>query len=135
MKTVFGPVGSCFGLLAAAISLVLLSGCAKKEVEPEFRPLQIHWTLAAGESEQSMPTKDNCVIRLTAKLMGEPPVQESPAEEIAYNVTYGTLKEKPGTLYFNGTCSDLALKGAKECAWSATCDESLNVVVKFHNGD
>lgn len=122
-------------LVIAALAAVLVLGCAKKDPEVQFCPLQIHWLLAPGETEESMPTKDNCVILVTARLMGEAPVQASPVEEIAYSVSYGKSKDDDGSLYFTGACEDQARKMAPECKWSATCDKDLKVVVKFHNGD
>lgn len=119
---------------AAAGVLLVFSGCANKVPEPEYRPLQIRWIPDAGQKDENMPTKDNCVIRLTAKLMGEEAVQASPVEEISYNVAYGQLSDSPGTLYFTGACVDSDRAMAPECRWSATCDQSLEVVVKFHNG-
>jgi len=135
MKTAFLPAVSFVGLAAAVFSVSILGGCAKKEPEVEFRPLQIHWIAEAGTSDESMPTKDNCVIRLTARLMGEAPIQASPIPEISYKVIYGLSKDVAGTLDFTGACSDLSLSAAKECNWTASCDKDLNIVVKFHNGD
>lgn len=121
--------------VACSLAAVLVTGCAKKSPEPEFRPLQIHWIPGVGEDEESMPTKDNCVIRLTAKLMGEDLVQASPVADLAYRVAYGKSKEEAGTLYFTGVCVDAERNSAPECLWKATCSKDLDIVVKFHNGD
>jgi len=136
MKTAFLPAVTFVGFAAAVFSFsMLLGGCAKKEPEVEFRPLQIHWIPDAGVEDESLPTKDNCVIRLTARLMGEAPVQASSIAELSYKVIYGPSKDGAESLYFKGSCSDLGLGEVPECNWSASCDRDLNVVVKFHNGD
>lgn len=136
MKRETSPTVFFVGLVASLVLCVsLLNGCAKKDLETEFRPLQIQWLIAPGESEEDMPTKDNCVIRLTAALMGETVVQSSPIEEIAYTVSYGRKKESPSILYFTGACADSSRMASPECRWSATCDKDLDIVVKFHNGD
>lgn len=121
--------------LGVLLLCFVLGGCAKKELEVDFRPLQIRWMPLPGETDESMPTKDNCVVRLTAQLMGEEPVQASPVEDLAYNVAYGKSKEQPEALYFTGVCDDSSRKLAPECKWTALCDKDLKVVVKFHNGD
>lgn len=113
----------------------LLSGCAKKEPEVDFKPLQMHWILAEGEDESQMPRKDECVILLTARLMAEPPVQASTAGELSYKVTYGRSSENPEILKFDGICKDLSIMDKSECRWTATCDADCKVVVNFHNGD
>jgi hypothetical protein len=115
--------------------LFVFSGCAKKVPEPEFRPIQIHWNLAEGEDESQMPRKDDCVILLTGRLMGESPVQASTAGELSYEVTYRRSPENAKIVEFEGICADLSIMDKPECRWKATCDESLNIVVKFHNGD
>ena len=120
-----------FFLLAALI----LFGCAKKEPEVDFKPLQMHWVLAEGEDDSQMPRKDNCVILLTARLMAEPPVQASTAGELSYKVTYSRSPENPEILKFEGICKDLSIAGTPECRWNASCDQDLKIVVKFHNGD
>lgn len=120
-----------FPLLAA----LLLAGCARKELQAEFRPLQLHWFVVEGQAEEDLPNRDNCVIRLTGRLMGEAPVQASPVEELEYRVYYGKSAENGETLQFAGICEDQALVSRPECRWSATCDSGLNIVVKFHNGD
>lgn len=126
---------SLISVVMVVVAAIVLDGCASKSLEDSFRPLQIRWVLGVGETDDSMPTKDNCVIRLTAKLMGEAPVQASPVEEIAYSVVYGKSKNVDGTLDFTGACDDQGRMNAPECRWTATCDKDLEVVVKFHNGD
>ena len=118
-----------------AFLILLLSSCAKKELEADFRPLQMHWVLAQGEDESQMPRKDDCVILLTARLMAEPPVQASTAGELSYKVTYSRSPENPEILKFEGICKDLSIADTPECSWVATCDQDLKIVVKFHNGD
>ena len=113
----------------------LLFGCAKKDPEADFKPLQMHWTLAQGEDESQMPRKDNCVILLTARLMGEPPVQASTAGELSYEVTYGRSPKSAEIIEFNGICRDLSIMDKPECHWKATCDADCKIVVNFHNGD
>ena len=113
----------------------LLFGCAKKDPEADFKPLQMHWTLAQGEDESQMPRKDNCVILLTARLMGEPPVQASTAGELSYEVTYGRSPKNTEIIEFNGICRDLSIMDKPECHWKATCDADCKIVVNFHNGD
>ena len=120
-----------FFLLAALI----LFGCAKKEPEVDFMPLQMHWVLAEGEDDSQMPRKDNCVILLTARLMAEPPVQASTAGELSYKVTYGRSSENPESLKFDGICRNLSMMDKPECRWEATCDADCKIVVNFHNGD
>ena len=95
----------------------------------------MHWIIAEGEDESQMPRKDNCVILLTARLMGESTVQSSTAGELSYEVLYGRVPENQETLYFRGFCRDLPTTNSPECKWDATCDKDLNIVVKFHNGD
>lgn len=118
-----------------AVGISFLSGCAKKVPEPEFRPMQIRWTAAPGQDENSMPGKDLCVIKITARLMGEAPVRASAVEEIFYNVEFGINSQNAGTLDFTGVCADPEDVNRPECRWSATCDDQGNVVVKFNNGD
>lgn len=121
--------------LSLALFSLLLVACAKRVPEPEFRPLQMHWSLAQGEVDSLMPRKDNCVILLTSRLMGEPAVQESPVPEISYEVKISRNRENPEILEFEGICADLTLKERPECRWHASCDQDLKTVVKFHNGD
>lgn len=128
MRTVYGQI-----LFVTFVGL--LAGCAKKVQPVEFRPLQLHWFVVSGQSEDDLPNKDACVIRLTGRLMGEPAVQASPVEELEYRVVYGKSEKNAETLYFEGICEDNALSGKPECKWSATCDSQLNIVVKFHNGE
>lgn len=118
-----------------AFLILLLSSCAKKEPEVDFKPLQMHWVLAEGEDETLMPRKDECVILLTARLMAEPPVQASSAGELSYKVTYGRSPENPKILKFDGICKDLSIMDKPECRWEATCDADCKIVVNFHNGD
>lgn len=115
--------------------ICLLGGCAQKAPTVEFRPLQLHWFVVPGQSEDELPNKDACVIRLTGRLMGEPAVQASPVEELEYRVLYGASTEYPEIIEFKGICEDDARLGYPECRWSATCDSQLNIVVKFHNGE
>ena len=114
---------------------ILLFGCAKKELDADFKPIQMHWILAQGEDESQIPRKDNCVILLTARLMAEPPVQASTAGELSYEVTYGRSSKNAKFVEFEGICRDLSIMDKPECHWNATCDEDLKIVVKFHNGD
>ena len=114
---------------------VLLFGCAKKDLDADFKPIQMHWILAQGEDESQIPRKDNCVILLTARLMAEPPVQASTAGELSYEVTYGRSSKNAKIVEFEGICRDLSIMDKPECHWNATCDEDLKIVVKFHNGD
>ena len=113
----------------------LLFGCAKKDLDADFKPLQMHWKLAAGEDESQMPRKDNCVILLTARLMAEPPVQASTAGELSYEVTYGRSPQNAEILEFEGICRDLSIMDKPECHWKATCNADCKIVVNFHNGD
>ena len=117
------------------LTALLLAGCAKKEPEVDFKPLQMHWVLAEGEDDSQMPRKDNCVILLTARLMAEPPVQASTAGDLSYKVTYGRSPEHPKILKFDGICKDLSIMDKPECRWEATWDADCIVVVYFHNGD
>jgi hypothetical protein len=117
------------------LSVLLLSGCAKHEPEVDFKPVQLHWNLAEGEDESQMPRKDNCVILLTGRLMGEAPVQASQAGELGYEVIISRNANNPEILDFRGICSDLSMMDKSECRWSATCDANLKIVVKFDNGD
>ena len=121
---------AAFFLLVALI----LFGCAKREPEPDFRPLQIHWNVAAGEDESQMPHKDECVIMLTGRLMADPVVAASTAGELTYEVLYARSSENPEIIVFRGFCRDLPLEGYPECNWNATCDKDLKTVVKFDNG-
>ena len=122
-------------LLVLFAIFFLFASCAKKEPEVDFKPIQIRWNLAQGEDESKMPRKDNCVILLTARLMAEPPVQASSAGELSYEVTISRSTNNPETLEFRGICADLSIVDNPECRWSATCDASLKIVVKFDNGD
>ena len=114
---------------------LILFGCAKKDLDADFKPLQMHWKLAAGEDESQMPRKDNCVILLTARLMAEPPVQASTAGELSYEVTYGRSPQNAEILEFEGICRDLSIMDKPECHWKATCNADCKIVVNFHNGD
>lgn len=131
--------GPCKMRLLALLAFLLLvsffTGCAKKDLQAEFKPIQLHWIVAEGQSEESIQDKDNCVIRLTGRLMGEQPVQASSLGELEYRVIYGKSAENPEILDFEGVCEDEKLSNLPECKWSATCDHDLNIVVKFHNGD
>ena len=122
-------------LVLILISIFLLASCAKKDLEADFKPLQMHWVLAEGEDDSQMPRKDNCVILLTARLMAEPPVQASTAGELSYKVTYGRSSENPEILKFDGICRNLSMMDKPECRWEATCDADCKIVVNFHNGD
>ena len=136
MKNVIASVAKQ-SLVAFFISIVLaFFGCASKKVpEPEFRPLQMHWILLPGEDESQMPQRDQCVILLTGRLMGESPVQASTVGELGYEVSYGRNRENPEVLDFRGVCSDMSIVDRPECRWQATCGADLNIVVKFDNGD
>ena len=116
------------------IALVLF-GCAKHDLEADFKPIQMHWVLAQGEDDSQMPHKDDCVILLTARLMAESPVQASTAGELSYEVTYGRSPKSSEIIEFEGICRDLSIMDKPECRWDATCDKDLKIVVKFHNGD
>jgi len=135
MKNVFKNGAIRFTIAFFLLCVFLLAGCAKKDPEADFRPLQMHWVLAEGEDESQMPRKDNCVILLTARLMAEPPVQASTAGELSYKVIYSRSSENPEILKFDGICKDLSMADTPECSWVATCDQDLKIVVKFHNGD
>ncbi len=127
--------GHISGVTFFAVFL-LLAGCAnKKDLEADFRPLQMHWNLAEGEDESLMPRKDNCVILLTGRLMGESPVQASPMDELNFEVSISRSLENPEILEFRGICADLSVADRPECRWTASCGEDLEVVVKFDNGD
>lgn len=117
------------------VGICCISGCAGKQPEADYRPLQIHWTAAPGQDENSMSNKDLCVIKITGKLMSEAPVQASKVENLAYSVMFGQMAENAEILEFKGVCVDLNLAKQPECKWTATCDEQGSVVVKFNNGD
>ena len=114
---------------------LILFGCANKDLDADFKPIQMHWVLAQGEDESQIPRKDNCVILLTARLMAESTVQASTAGELSYEVTYGRSSKNAEIVEFEGICKDLSIIDKPECRWKATCDEDLKIVVKFHNGD
>lgn len=135
MKNLIENVAIRFTIAFFLLIVFLLAGCAKKEPEVDFKPVQIHWNLAEGEDESQMPSKDNCVILLTGRLMGEAPVQASQAGELNYEVTVSRNAKKTEILDFSGICADLSMADAPECRWSATCDADLEIVVKFDNGD
>ena len=135
MKNLIENVAIRFTIAFFLLIAFLLAGCAKKEPEVDFKPVQIHWNLAEGEDESQMPRKDNCVILLTGRLMGEAPVQASQAGELNYEVTVSRNAKKPEILDFSGICADLSMADAPECRWSATWDADLEIVVKFGNGD
>lgn len=124
-------------MLAASLAagFCFLSGCSKKEPEVDFKPLQLHWTVAPGQDENDMAGKDLCVIKITSRLLGEKPVQASTAGELSYDVVYGKSLRNAAILEFKGACDDPSLASMPECSWLATCDEQGNVVVKFNNGD
>ena len=134
MKNLIENVAIRFTIAFFLLIAFLLAGCAKKEPEVDFKPVQIHWNLAEGEDESQMPRKDNCVILLTGRLMGEAPVQASQAGELN-EVTVSRNAKKTEILDFSGICADLSMADAPECRWSATCDADLEIVVKFDNGD
>lgn len=135
MKNLIENVAIRFTIAFFLLIAFLLAGCAKKEPEVDFKPVQIHWNLAEGEDESQMPRKDNCVILLTGRLMGEAPVQASQAGELNYEVTVSRNAKKTEILDFSGICADLSMADTPECRWSATCDADLEIVVKFDNGD
>lgn len=97
--------------------------------------MQLHWTAAPGQDENSMANKDMCVIKITSSLLGEAPVQASSAGELSYDVVFGKNAENGEILEFKGICEDPTLASLPECSWFATCDEQGSVVVKFNNGD
>lgn len=101
----------------------------------DFRPMQLHWTVAPGQDENSMTGKDLCVIKITSRLMAETPVQASTAGELSYDVVFGKSAENAEILEFKGICEDSSLASMPECSWFATCDSQGKVVVKFNNGD
>lgn len=117
------------------VALVLFGCAAKQEPEVDFKPVQVHWILAEGEDESQMPRKDNCVILLTGRLMGEAAVQASQVGELNYEVLISRNAKNPEILEFSGICADLSMKDLPECRWRASCDEDLKIVVKFDNGD
>ncbi len=125
-------------LVSAALlvaGICCFSGCAKNQAEMDFRPLQIHWTAALGQDENSMTNKDLCVIKITSQLMVEKPVQASTTGELTYDVVFGKAPNNAEILEFKGVCEDSTLENQPECNWSATCDSEGKVVVKFNNGD
>ena len=136
-----GPKSKDLKTVIALFMLValVLFGCAKQDLDADFKPLQMHWTSVEGLDESAvdslMPRKDNCVILLTGRLMAEPTVQASTAGELSYEVAYGRDAKNPEILVFDGICKDLSIMDKPECRWNATCDEDLKIVVKFHNGD
>ena len=134
MKNVIASSAKQFTTAFFLLVALILFGCAKREPEPDFRPLQIHWNVAAGEDESQMPHKDECVIMLTGRLMADPVVAASTAGELTYEVIYARSSENPEIIVFRGFCRDLPLDGYPECNWSATCDKDLKTVVKFDNG-
>ena len=134
MKNVIASSTKQFTTAFFLLVALILFGCAKREPEPDFRPLQIHWNVAAGEDESQMPHKDECVIMLTGRLMADPVVAASTAGELTYEVIYARSSENPEIIVFRGFCRDLPLDGYPECNWSASCDKDLKTVVKFDNG-
>ncbi len=135
MKNVIARAAKQSTVTLFLFTALILFGCAKKEPEVDFRPLQMHWVLAQGEDDSQMPHKDDCVILLTARLMAESPVQASTAGELSYEVTYGRSPKSSEIIEFEGICRDLSIMDKPECRWDATCDKDLKIVVKFHNGD
>ena len=135
MKVLFSK-GSFF---VFATALLWLAGCAKQDLEADFRPLQMHWKHAEdlddSQVDSLMPRRDNCMILLTGRLMGESPVQASTVGELNYEVSYKRDPQKPEILVFDGKCADLSTVDRPECRWTATCDDALKIVVKFDNGD
>jgi len=99
-------------------------------VELDFRPLVLKWKASSSEAE-AHPTKDSCVIQITATLMREPLVVKSEVEELEYLVVYGKEGE---SLVFEGFVTDKAFSGRPESHWTATCGKGEKVVVNFHNG-
>ena len=135
MKNVIARAAKQSTVALFLFTALILFGCAKKEPEVDFKPIQIRWNLAEGEDDSQMPHKDDCVILLTARLMAESPVQASTAGELSYEVTYGRSPKSSETIEFEGICRDLSIMDKPECRWDATCDKDLKIVVKFHNGD
>ena len=135
MKNVIARAAKQSTVALFLFTALILFGCAKKEPEDDFKPIQIRWNLAEGEDDSQMPHKDDCVILLTARLMAESPVQASTAGELSYEVTYGRSPKSSEIIEFEGICRDLSIMDKPECRWDATCDKDLKIVVKFHNGD
>ena len=117
------------GLLTACL---VLWACAssKPDLDPEFKPIQLHWKADSGEAENH-PSKDMCVIQITAQLMQEKAVLQSKTEDLEYDVRYD-LNGK--NLVFEGIEGNKADESAPEYHWTATCGEGEKIVVKFHNG-
>ena len=135
MKNVIARAAKQSTVALFLFTALILFGCAKKEPEVDFKPIQIRWNQAEGEDDSQMPHKDDCVILLTARLMAESPVQASTAGELSYEVTYGRSPKSSEIIEFEGICRDLSIMDKPECRWDATCDKDLKIVVKFHNGD
>lgn len=113
------------------VACAMLCSCASKpDPEVEFRPLQLSWNALSPEAE-AHPSKDACVIKITAQLMRESVVLQSKKENLDYRVSYGISGEN---LEFKGILADDSLAGAPEYGWTSTCGSDEKVVVKFHNG-
>ena len=98
-----------------------------------FRPVQLHWSAAEGDdSEEEIPGKEECVIRVTSAVMAAPEVHASKVADLEYSATCVPNREKAGWFQFEGKCLNSAAKGAPECHWTAECG-SGKVVVNFHN--
>ena len=117
--------------LVALLAVLLLASCARKEPEVDFKPIQLSWSALTPEAE-SHPSKDACVIQITAKLMQEKRVVGSSIESLDYSVMY---KIEGENLEFEGICENLEHRDTPECHWTVECSDPENVVVKFHNGD
>ena len=117
--------------LVALLAVLLLSSCARKEPEIDFKPIQLSWSALTPEAENH-PQKDACVIKITAILMQEKLVVGSSFESLDYSVLYKIAGEN---LEFDGICENPAYRDAPECRWTVECSDPEKVVVKFHNGD
>lgn len=117
-----------------ALGLLLLCSCAssKKEAAVEddfFKPLQFHWDFGPEDGDAG-PTRDACVIKITASMMQQELVRQSQLEEISYRVR---MDERLESLEFKGICEDPRQMELPECNWTASCSGRGDVVVKFHN--
>lgn len=110
---------------------LLLTSCARKEPEVDFKPIQLSWS-AQSEAAEMHPQKDACVIAITSFLMRDKHVTGSKLESLDYAVKYEIKGE---TLEFEGICENPEHNDSAECRWTAVCSDAQNVVVKFHNGD
>ena len=117
--------------LALALVALLLVSCAHKDLESDFKPIQLNW-IPLSEKGENHPAKDACVISITSFLMQDRSIRESRIEMLDYDVIYDVKGEN---LEFEGICRDLTLMPTPECHFKAVCSDGENVVVKFHNGE